>query len=96
MIRFKTTDDKLKDLGFKIMEDSKVCTTYERYNRQFNYTQKVDVALKKEAKGMVISYDVSHEHLNDIYYDSVGLTYKEMVLFTKKLKEKIRDYKRKG
>lgn len=82
---FKSTDEKLEALGFKKTEDNKYGVEYERYNTQFKYTHVVHLMHKASGNHIMQSY--SREGTTSSGSDVVGLTYKEMRLFTKKMKE---------
>lgn len=86
-IFIKKTDEKLKKIGFKRIYEYNSVASYERYNKEYKYTQVVDLMYKRNGKHILLSYD---KHLMDdkfIGNTCVGLTYKELKLFAKKMKE---------
>ena len=85
---FKSVDKKLADIGLVKVEDNRYVVTYERYNEKHDYTQIVDILHKTNGKHIVQSYDCDlfdDEHIGNT---SVGLTYYEMKLILKKMKQK--------
>lgn len=82
MSLFKTTDEKLEKLGFTKEEENKFGAIYSRKDEQFGYIQEVALLHKANGNHIMQSYDRTAECSN-----VVGLTYKEMKLFTKKMKE---------
>lgn len=82
---FQNIDKNLKKIGFiKIYED-KYSVSYERYNKQFKYTQVLDIIYKKSGNHLIQSYQkgVNTDGFNNV----VGLTYKEMKLAMKKYRQ---------
>lgn len=91
---FKTIDDKIADLGFRKVTDNQFVVLYERQNEGFNqekhygYTHVVSIAHKRSGNHIIQSYDAylfDNQHIGNT---CVGLTYKEMKLFLKKMKKK--------
>ncbi len=82
---FKTTDEKLLELGFKKELETQYSTIYTRKNNEFNYIHEVGLYHKASGKHMMIS---SESAINsDNFNNAVGITAKEMKLFLKKMKE---------
>lgn len=79
------TDQKLGKLGFKKIRESEYGASYERYNKEYKYTQVLDILQKASGNHLVMSYqeDVNKDGFNN----EVGLTYQEMKLIMKKYKE---------
>lgn len=86
MIFFKSTDEKLEDLGFIKKEDNRHGVIYSRYNEEFKYTQIVSILFKKSGNHILQSYDMTNSTTQ--FSPVVGLTFKEMKLFLRKMKEK--------
>lgn len=84
---FKSLDKKIKDLGFIKMEENKHGVTYQRYNRDYSYAQKVTILYKKSGNHILQSYDKDLTDSKGVGNTCVGLTYKELKLFTKKMKK---------
>ena len=81
----KTIDDKIEELGFAKVEETKYGALYERYNTQFHYTHVVYIINKASGRHIIQSYDKESSSVDGSL--SVGLTYLEMKLFTKKMKQ---------
>ena len=82
---FKTTDEKLRELGFIKTDQDGHGASYERKMR--NYTQVVALVRKKYGDAILQSYD---RGLFDAGYTGnicVGLTYREARLFLRKMRE---------
>jgi len=82
---FKTTDDKLLELGFSKEHENRYGARYTR--EEATYTHVVDIAKKSFGRSILQSYDKDLMDASFIGNIGVGLTYKEMKLFTKKMKE---------
>ena len=85
---FKSIDDKLEDIGFVKIKDDKYAVTYERKLVKYNYTQVLDICHKTSGKHIVQSYDKDLMDKKGIGNTCVGLTYYEMKLIAKKMKQK--------
>ena len=85
---FKSVDEKLQDMGFIKVRDDEHAVTYERNVEKFNYIQVVDILHKKSGRHIVQSYDKNLMDENNIGNVCVGLTYKEIKLIAKKMKQK--------
>lgn len=82
---FKTTDEKLLKLGFHKEYENKYGARYTR--EEATYTHVVDIGKKSFGRSILQSYDKDLMDDSFIGNIGVGLTYKEMKLFTKKMKE---------
>nr|DAO03923.1 MAG TPA: hypothetical protein [Caudoviricetes sp.] len=80
---FKTVDEKIAEIGFTKVEEDKYGCSYERKDKKYNFTQKVDILRKKSGRHILQSYDPDLGDGNTC----VGLTGYEMKLFIKKMKQ---------
>lgn len=85
---FKSTDDKLREIGFKKIVDSEYVVSYERQCSGCGFTHVLEIYHKKNGHHIVISYDKDLLDSNSIGNISVGLTYYETKLAMRKMKEK--------
>lgn len=76
---FKTTDEKLKEIGFIKKQENDFYISYERQNDK--YIQCLDFLYKSDGFNIIQSYDKKDGHV-------VGLTIYEMKICIKKMKEK--------
>lgn len=81
---FKSIDRKIADLGFKEIRNDKYGIEYERNNG--NYIHKVVLLHKHNWQNILQSYDPALFDTETIGNTNVGLSYRELVLFTKKMK----------
>lgn len=84
---FKNVDEKFKDIGFVKVREDAYGVVYERYDEKYKYTQVVAILHKASGQHIVQSYD---KHLFDskkIGNTGVGLTYYEIKLIAKKMKQ---------
>jgi hypothetical protein len=84
---FKTIDDKFAEIGFVKIEECIYFARYQRYNKEYKFTQSLDLCKKSNGRHIVQSYD---DELNDqkgIGSTCVGLTMYEMKLCIKKMKQ---------
>lgn len=84
---FKTVDEKLAAIGFAKVEEDKYICSYERKDKKYRYTQKVEILHKKSGRHILQSYDPDLGDDKGIGNTCVGLTGYEMNLFLKKMKE---------
>lgn len=73
MILFKNIDKKFEEIGFIKIREDKYGVEYERYNKEFDYIQKLNI-LYKSNKEIIIQ-------------SAVGLTEYELKLVLKKIRE---------
>lgn len=83
---FKTVDEKIAEIGFTKVEEDKYGCSYERKDKKYNFTQKVDILHKKSGRHILQSYDPELGDSEGIGNTCVGLTGYEMKLFLKKMK----------
>lgn len=84
-----TVDEKIEKLGFKkIIDDDKYIVLYERFVESHNYRQVVSICHKRSGRHIIQSYDPDLFDENNTGNICVGLTYKELKLFMKKMKKK--------
>lgn len=81
---FKSIDDQLADRGYTLVEETYIGAKYERYDEGFNFIHEVDITRRFNGEWTIQSYDRTN---TDIFMPSVELTYSEMKLFFKKMKE---------
>ena len=80
---FKTIDDKFMEIGFQKIKDDEYAVTYIRKNEAYDYTQIIDIIHKESGRHIVQSYD------EDVDEGAcVGLTYYELKLVMRKIKQK--------
>lgn len=84
---FKTIDQRLKEIGFKKVDEGNHLVSYKRYNKQFGYTHVVDISHKCSGRHILQSYDDSLYDKKNIGNTCVGLTAYELELFLKKMKQ---------
>lgn len=84
---FKTTDEKLADIGFTKVKEDKYGAHYSRRNIKHNYTQIIELGHKASGYHLCHSYDKDLFDSKLIGNTNVGLTMYEMKLFYKKMKE---------
>ena len=86
-------DKKIKELGFrKIGETEKYCT-FERYDKQHDYQQIVDIRYRTVWNTFAIkSYDKDLMDEHKIGNTCVALTLEEVELFAKKMKQMNKKY----
>lgn len=82
---FKSIDRKIADLGFKETRNDSHGIEYERNNGL--YIHRVALLHKTNTRNILQSYDPTLYDAKTIGNTSVGLTYKELMLFTKKMKQ---------
>ena len=82
---FKSIDKKIEDLGFTKISEDKYGAEYRRKNEQCGYIHTVYIGHKKSGRHIIQSYDENLSDEKGIGNTCVGLTYREMKLFTKKM-----------
>ena len=84
---FKTTDEKLADIGFTKVKEDKYGVKYTRKSFLYNFTQEVDLYHKQSGYHILYSCDPELCDSKNIGCTCVGITMYEMKLFYKKMKE---------
>lgn len=82
---FKSLDQRIADLGFKQVKNNEYGIEYERNNGV--YIHKVALLHKANGKHILQSYDPVLCVPGKVGNTAVGLTYKELTLFAKKMKQ---------
>lgn len=85
---FKTVDDKLREIGFCIVDEGKNRICYERKNDVFDYTQVLYIGRNAKGRHFVQSFDKDLVDDKGVGNTCVGLTYYEMKLVMKKMRQK--------
>lgn len=85
---FKSVDEKFRGIGFVKETDNEYCVCYVRKNLKYNYTQCLDILHKSNGRHIVQSYDRGLMDAKLIGNTCVGLTYYEMKLVLKKMRQK--------
>lgn len=78
---FESVDKKFEKIGFKKIEENDLRVSYERYVKDYDYTQVLDILHKRSGYHIVQSYEKRTDGV-------VGLKMYEMKLCLKKMKEK--------
>lgn len=78
-------DKKIMKLGFVKTEESDLCVVYKR--KANGYQHVVALLYKTSGKHLIQSYDPHLYDNNGIGNTAVGLTYKENMLFLKKMRK---------
>lgn len=86
MTLFKSTDEKLRDLGFIKTEQSGHGAFYVRHEPE-GYIHVVALARKQSGRHIIQSYDKDLFDVNCTGNVCVGLTYREARLFLRKMRE---------
>lgn len=81
-------DDRIKELGFNLVENNNFGILYERYVTAYDFVQVVHIVHKASGKHIVQSYDKKTSQV-------CGLTFEELHLFNKKVKQIEKRWKRK-
>lgn len=84
---FKSIDKKFEEIGFNKISEDKYGVIYERKNKQYNYVQVLHIIHKSNSRHIVQSYDKDLFDTKGIGNTCVGLTYYEMKLALKKMKQ---------
>lgn len=84
---FKSIDKKFEEIGFNKVREDKYGAYYERKNEQYNYIQVLHIIHKANGRHIVQSYDKDLFDTKGIGNTCVGLTYYEMKLALKKMKQ---------
>lgn len=84
---FKTTDEKLAELGFIKIHDDEYGVIYQRKNVEFDFIHTVALLHKASGYHILQSYDEDLYDTEGIGNTCVGIEIYEMKLFMKKMKE---------
>lgn len=85
---FSNVDKKFEKIGFKKIADNEYCVRYERYNEEFAYTHVIYLGHKASGRHIIQSYNKTGMHNNLTGNVCVGLTYYEMKLALRKMRQK--------
>lgn len=85
---FKTIDQRLADLGYTKKEDTEYVVVYSKEEQNPHYTHEVVLSHKRSGRHILQSYDPNLGDPKGIGNTCCGLTYKELKLFVKKMKQK--------
>lgn len=84
---FKSIDKKFEEIGFVKITEDKHGARYERKDEEYNYTHVLVILHKASGRHIVQSYDKELMDSKLIGNTCVGLTYYEMKLALKKMKQ---------
>lgn len=84
---FKNIDKKFEEIGFIKVEENKYGVRYERMDECHDYVQVLAIMHKASGKHIVQSYDKDLMDKEMIGCTCVGLTYYEMKLALKKMRQ---------
>ncbi len=84
---FKSVDKKLKEVGFEKVSENKYGCRYCRHGDKNNYNQIVNISLKPDGELLLWSYNVDLFSSKKIGNTNIALTFYEVELFYKKMKE---------
>ncbi len=83
----KNADKKLAAIGFKKVQETDIFVRYTKEVPEFKYTHTVDILHKSSGKHILQSYDNELEDGSGIGSTCVGLTWTELRLFARKMRE---------
>lgn len=88
---FVKVDRKMERLGFEKIEESKFGASYRKENKEYNFTQRLDIVHKNNGNHIIQSYveGTNSEGFNNC----VGLSYPEIKAILKKYRELKRKYR---
>ena len=89
---FKTIDDKFAEIGFIKIEENKHGVSYTRYDKEYNFTQCLDIIYKEHGPNLIQSYDLNLYDTQGIGNTCVGLSMYETKLCIKKMKQWMKKY----
>jgi hypothetical protein len=81
----KSIENKIKKLGFKIIDKNELIVQFQRKNKQFNFIHGVDIVHKRSGKHIIQSFQNDSPVFGFDYM--VGLTFEETELFLKYAKK---------
>ena len=84
---FKTVDERFAEIGFTKVSEDEHGATYHRVDKEYGYTQCLDLMRKASGRHIVQSYDTNLMDEKRIGNTCVGLTLYEMKLCVKKMKQ---------
>lgn len=84
---FKNIDKKFEEIGFTKVSEDKYGATYERKDEEHNYTQVLAILHKASGRHIIQSYDKDLMDSKMIGNTCVGLSYYEMKLALKKMRQ---------
>lgn len=84
---FKSVDKKFEKIGFIKVSEDKYGARYERKDEDFNFTQVLTILHKSSGRHIVQSYDKDLMDSKMVGNTCVGLSYYEMKLALKKMKQ---------
>lgn len=85
---YTSIDYKFHKIGFNKTYETNSCVEYIRFNKEFDYPQKIVISHKKSGENIIQSYDPNLFDSKNIGNTCVGLTIYETKLCIKKMKEK--------
>ena len=88
---FVKADRKMEKLGFEKIEENKFGVSYRKENKEYNFTQRIDIVYKSSENHLIQSYVEGTN--SDGFNNCVGLTYAEMKAVMKKYRELKRKYR---
>ena len=88
---FVKADKAMEKLGFEKIEENKFGASYRRKNKEYNFTQRLDIIHKSSENHLIQSYVEGTN--SDGFNNCVGLTYPEMKAVMKKYRELKRKYR---
>ena len=84
---FKSIDKKFEEIGFCKVRENKYGVTYSRKDPEYGFIHVLSILLKANGHPIVQSYDKDLFDTKGIGNTCVGLTYYEMKLVLKKMKQ---------
>ena len=84
---FKNIDKKFEEIGFIKVSEDKYGARYERKDEDFNFTHVLAILYKASGRHIVQSYDKDLMDSKMIGNTCAGLSYYEMKLALKKMKQ---------
>ena len=83
---FKTVDEKFAEIGFVKVNENEYLVHYQRQNDVYNYVHTLCLCHKSSGRHIVQSYDKDLMDAKSIGNTCVGLSYYEMNLVLKKMR----------
>lgn len=84
-------DKTMEKNGFEKIEENKFGASYRKKNKEYNFTQRLDIIHKSSENHLIQSYVEGTN--SDGFNNCVGLTYPEMKAVMKKYRELKRKYR---